>query len=200
MKVSGHKHGLHLNKVTGYAFIISSVCYVLSLLFPVDVSVNPPVISPWMIMFGRIQTALIILGSTALGIKFADEKKLMSSIGFTMMAIAQGVMFVIFTFTFNSNETIEEAFSLYSASLYLLVPAVFMIAFYSDFPGWVNITGIIAVCGFISDNIAFNIIGKIKMWIFVMDTAWNLLFVVAVFFWGIFILRELTDARANNKN
>jgi len=197
MKVSSHKHDLHLAKITGYAFIISSVCYVISLLFPVDLSTDPPIVSPWMIMFGRIQTALIILGSTSLGIKFADEKKLMPAIGFTMMAIAQGVMFVIFTFTFNSNETMEEAFSLYSASLYLLVPAILMVAFYSDFPRWVNIIGSIAVAGFISDNIAFTIIGKIRMWIFVMDTIWNLFFSLSVFFWGVFILRELKKEPAS---
>ena len=102
-----------------------------------------------------------ILGCTALAIKLAEEKQTMASIGFTMMAIAQGVIFVLYVISPEpSKENLDELYKLFAASLFLLIPSMLLIALYSPFPKGVNILGLLAIIPWVIENILYAISHK----------------------------------------
>ena len=185
------KHKLHLARIIGYAFIGAAVAYLGSMLFPPDTSIDPPVIPPIMMTLGMISTALYILGCTAFSIKLTEDKKTMASIGFAMMAIAQGVTYVIFTFTINSHEKMDEVYRMFSACLFLEVPSMIMIAAYSNFPRWVNISGVASMVPYILEYVAFRITGHLSFWILVVDGIANVLFYLVAISWGVMILKNV---------
>jgi hypothetical protein len=99
-------------------------------------------------------------------------------------------MFVIFTISINSNEKIGEAYQMFSASLFLLIPAMIMIAMYSDFPRWVNIAGIVSMIPMVAENIAFTQTGKFTMSMMIIDFIGNSLLALTTLFWGIYVWRN----------
>ena len=183
------KEILHLYWLIGYSFIFSSVAYMLSFLFLPDVSTDPPVISdPYMTLM-KIQTVLLILASTTYGIKLSEEKKTLASAGFTMLAFSQGVLYIITTFTFNSNEKLEEAYRMLSACLYLQIPAIIIISFYHGFPRLLNITAVVSMIPFIIEYLAFMSTGRMSNPILAIDAVGNILMNTVVAAWGVIILK-----------
>ncbi|MFN8166124.1 MAG: hypothetical protein U0X76_08145 [Bacteroidia bacterium] len=185
-------HESHLRWLIAGSFFVSIVAAFLSWLFPPDFTKDPPDFPLPGLLFGQLQTALIILGSTALGIKITEEKRILPAIGFTMLAISYGVIFVLYLVS-SSKESIEETYKLFGASLFLLIPSALLIARYSNFPKWVNVLTalyyvpwIIEVVLFFSNgNKATEIGGAI-------DFIGQLTFNVVVFAWGIITLKRKT--------
>ena len=190
MLTNDQKQIQHLTCLISYSFIFSPVAYLVSFMFLPDLSVDPPVIPGIFMTLMKIQTALIILASTAYGIKLTEEKKTLPSIGFTMMAIAQGVLYVVTTFTLNSNEKIDEAYRMLSAYLYLQVPAIIIISVYHNFPRWINVLAILSMVPLIIEFLVFQATEKLSMPILIIDTVGNLMLNVATAAWGVVILKR----------
>jgi hypothetical protein len=87
-----------------------------------------------------------LAGLTVLGIKLAEEKKIMPAAGFTMLAISAGVMMAsMFEITqINSMETYVKFYYIGAASNFLYLPSMFLISFYEDFKKWVRYVGLIS--------------------------------------------------------
>ncbi len=184
---------IHVTWVTGYSFLASVLVFTSSIfLAPMpDFSKDPPIISQLLMTFGQISTSLLIMGCVAYATKLTEERKTMSSIGFTLMSVAQGIIFVLYLFSFNGIEKFEEAYRIFSASMYLLVFAILLIAFFSEFPTWLKIGGIISCLPYAVENIIYAIEGKITPILLHIDGIGNLLFNFTVACWGIIILRRL---------
>ena len=190
MKLNEQKKILHLGWLIAGGFFLSVASFACAFFFPVDFSTDPPTFHPMIMVLGQMQTAFYILGCTGLGIKLAEEKKTIPSIGFTMMSIAQGVIFVLYLISVNSHEKVEEAFKMFSASLFLLIPSMILIAFYSEFPRWLNIAGILACVPYLVENIIFSFTRHITMTSTMIDLTGNTMFNIVAVCWGIIVLRN----------
>jgi hypothetical protein len=88
-------HLKHENKITFFvvsAFIAQPLFTILAfLIYPPDFSKEFPVYNPNRIMLMVIGGSLMIAGLTVMGIKLADEKKVLPAAGFTMFAISGGI-------------------------------------------------------------------------------------------------------------
>ncbi|MBX7108087.1 MAG: hypothetical protein K1X61_05505 [Chitinophagales bacterium] len=184
---------IHVTWVSGYSFIGSILTFIAALIFiPLpDFSQDPPVIPALLMTFGQIGTSLLIIGCVAYATKLTEERKTMSSIGFTLMSVAQGIIFVLYIISFNGEEKIAEAYRLFSASLYLLIAAILLISFFSEFPKWLKIVGVISCLPYVVENILYSIEGKLSPKLMYLDAAGNFLFNFTVACWGVFVLRSL---------
>lgn len=193
MNTTEHKKFIYVSWIAGLSFLGSAFTFILAILFsPMpDFSVDPPQIPSVMLRLGQIGTSLLIVGCVAYAAKLTEEKQIMSSVGFTLMSVVQGVIFVLFAISYNGEEKIDEAYRMFSASLYLLVASMVLIAIFSDFPRWVKITGIASCIPYIIENILYFARGKVTPQLMIFDATGNFLnyFVQAV--WGFIILRRM---------
>ena len=165
-----------LIRIITWSFYISVLAAVISWFFAPDFSVDPPKMDEIGLLLGQLQTSLVILGCTALGIKLTEEKKTLASIGFTMMAITQGVIFVLYVVAPEpSKENLDEVYKLFTATIFLLVPSMSLIAFYSDFPRWVNILGMVAILPWIGEISLYFASHKLSDTVGMMDFGGQLL-------------------------
>ena len=141
-----HEKYITITAVTGFAS--QFFCFIISLLlYPPDYSGEFPKYAPEssvIIMFGM---ALNIAASTTMGIKLADERKVLPAAGFTMLAISMGVMLAAMfevTTVFN-KETFEKMYYINTCANFLYVPSLLMISTYDGFKKWVRYGAIIAV-------------------------------------------------------
>lgn len=185
MTLDNKKRTLHLAWTIATAFFLSNLAFLMTIFFIPTMGVDgKPIVQPITMTLGEIQTAMLILGCVALGIKLTEEKKTMPSIGFTMMSITQGVIFITYTISLSSNEGLEEVFKVYMSSMFLLIPSMILIAFYSDFPKWLNLLGVAACVPLLIENIGFAATGKLSEWMMNLDGIGQLLFSITAFFWG----------------
>ena len=201
MKLDEAKKIKHVAWVIAAGFFGSVIAFIASWFFPPDFSTHPPTYDPWMMRLGQMQTALYILGCTGLGLKLAEEKKTLPSIGFTMMAIAQGVIFVLYLISSAPTEDqMHEAYKMFSASLFLLIPSMILIAFYSEFPRWLNILGILSCIPYIIENILYSTYHEFNDTIMNVDGVGLVLTNIVAVSWGILILRNVKNeiARMNS--
>ncbi len=183
----------HVTWITAIGFLGSAFTFVLTIFIaPLpDFSSEVPKISQLMLTMGQIGTALLIIGCVAYGIKMAEEKKTIHAIGFTSMSVAQGILFVLYLISYNGHEKFEEAYRMFSASLYLLIPSMLLIAIYSEFPKWLRILGAVACIPYAVENILFSFTGKFDETIMMIDGIGNILFNFVYICWGIYVLRNL---------
>ncbi|MFN8287664.1 MAG: hypothetical protein U0V74_12955 [Chitinophagales bacterium] len=185
------KNVKHLKLLIAASFFTSVIAAVISWCFPPDFSVTPPKMNEVGLLLGHLQTAFVILGCTALGIKLTEEKQTIASIGFTMMAIAQGVVFVLFVISPEpSKENLDEVYKLFTASLFLLIPAMLLISFYSTFPRWLNILGMLALLPWVAENILYHLSHQLSPLVGNTDFIGQILMNITVFCWGLFSLKQ----------
>lgn len=198
MELSHKKRTMHIAWTIASGFFLSNIAFIATMFFiPTMGSDGKPIVQPIIMTLGEIQTAMLILGCVALGIKLSEEKKTLPSIGFTMMSITQGVIFITYTVSINSHEGIEEIYRVFMSSMFLLIPSMILIAFYSDFPKWLNILGVVACIPLLIENIGFAYTGKLSEGLINMDGFGQLLFSITAFFWG---LRTIKNARKEIKS
>ncbi len=116
-------------------------------LFPPTYENGLPHYAPGLLYMGEISAALVILATSLMAIKLADEKQVLPSAGFTMMAISQGVFFVTIFEAFGADithEQLEKAYNIQVGGMVLYMPALFLISFYTYFPRWLRIASIVA--------------------------------------------------------
>ncbi len=141
----------HIAIAIAIGFILPTIITILSsILDPPDWSGNIPVYSTLSNLCFETAIALMIFGSTLMGIKLADEKKVMPAAGFTMFAIANGVVFVIFFEMMDamSEESFVKTYNILTGYILLELPALILISFYTGFPKWINWIGILSMVPF----------------------------------------------------
>jgi len=197
--VENKKRTLHLAWTIATGFFLSNLAFILTMFFiPTIGADGKPIVQPITMTLGEIQTAMLILGCVALGIKLSEEKKTMPSIGFTMMSITQSVIFITYTISLNSHEGLEEVFKVYMSSMFLLIPSMILIAFYSDFPKWLNILGVLACIPLLIENIAYANSGVLTQNLMNLDGIGQLLFSITAFFWGLWTIRNAKKELKSN--
>ena len=179
--------------VSGYSFIGSVLTFIAAIIFvPLpDFSVDPPVIPVLLMTFGQIGTSLLIVGCVAYATKLTEERKTMSSVRFTLLSVAEGIIFVLYIISFNGEEKIAEGYRIFSASLYLLIASILLISFFSEFPKWLKIVGAVSCLPWVVENIMYSIEGDLSQRLMYLDAAGNFLFNFTVACWGVFVLLTL---------
>jgi hypothetical protein len=128
-------------------FLAQPVFTIMALLiYPPGLSKEFPVYDPDGIMLVAYGNALFIAGLTVMGIKLADEKKVLPAAGFTMFAISGGILMAsLFEITqVVSMETYEKFYRIQSSSNFLYLPAMYLISAYEDFKKWIRYIGLVS--------------------------------------------------------
>ena len=141
-------HFKHERKITFFViatFIAQPLFSILSFfMYPPDFSKEFPMYDPNSIMLVAFGNALGIGGLTVLGIKLADEKKVLPSAGFTMLGISMGLMLVsLFEITqVVSEEAYEKFYRIQASGNFLYLPSMYLISAYEDFKKWIRYIGL----------------------------------------------------------
>jgi len=116
------------------------------LIYPPDFSKEFPVYNPDSIMIGTYGNALSLAGLTVMGIKLADEKKVLPAAGFTMFAISSAILMTsLFEISqVVSFETYEKFYRIQASTNFLYMPAMFLISAYEEFKKWIRYIGLIS--------------------------------------------------------
>ena len=143
-------HSKQEKKITNFVvatLIAQPIASVLALIFyPPDFSKEFPVYNPDSIMLMVIGGSLMIAGLTVMGIKLADEKKVLPAAGFTMFAISGGILMAsLFEISqVVSFETYEKFYRIQSSANFLYLPAMYLISTYEDFKKWIRYIGLVS--------------------------------------------------------
>jgi hypothetical protein len=140
----------HEDKITFFVvstFIAQPLLSILAaVIYPPDFSKEFPVYDPNGIMLIVFGNSLGIAGLTLLGIKLADEKKVLPSAGFTMLAISMGLLLVsLFEISqVVSHEAYEKFYRIQSSGNFLYLPSMYLISAYEDFKKWIRYIGLVS--------------------------------------------------------
>ncbi|HEX7903889.1 MAG TPA: hypothetical protein VF487_08430 [Chitinophagaceae bacterium] len=143
-------HLKHEKKITWFVvitFIAQPVLmFIAFLTYPPDFSKEFPVYNPDSIMVITYGNALFLAGLTVMGIKLADEKKVLPAAGFTMFAISAAILMTsLFEISqVISLETYEKFYRIQASTNFLYLPAMFLISAYEDFKKWTRYIGLIS--------------------------------------------------------
>src|SRR4026209_637544 len=143
-------HLKHEKKITWFVvitFLAQPVLMLIAfLIYPPDFSKEFPVYDPDSIMIGTYGNALSVAGLTVMGIKLADEKKVLPAAGFTMFAISSAILMTsLFEISqVVSFETYEKFHRIQASTNFLYMPAMFLISAYEDFKKWIRFIGLIS--------------------------------------------------------
>jgi len=187
-KAAQHQHLANIAAIGFFATVIFFICSLIFAPFP-DFTKEIPVISDVMLTFGQISTSFFILGCVTYGVKMVEEKNPLAAVGFTMLSIAQGVIFVLYLLSYSGHEKFEEAYRMFSASLYMLTISYLIIALYAPFKLWLRILGIASCIPYITENIMYHLEHKFTETTMQIDGVGNMLFMLVTFCWGIVILK-----------
>jgi hypothetical protein len=116
------------------------------LFYPPDFSKEFPVYDPDSIMLMVIGGSLMIAGLTVMGIKLADEKKVLPAAGFTMLAISGGILMAsLFEISHVvSLESYEKFYRIQTSANFLYLPSMYLISTYEDFKKWISYIGLVS--------------------------------------------------------
>jgi hypothetical protein len=154
-------HLRHEKKITWFVVITILAQPVFTiiafLIYLPDLSKEFPVYNPDGIMLVAYGNALFIAGLTVMGIKLADEKKVLPAAGFTMFAISGGILtaslFEIAQVV--SLETYEKFYRIQSSANFLYLPAMYLISAYEDFKKWIRYIGLVSSIPFLIASFMF---------------------------------------------
>lgn len=152
------KHEKKINRFVVFSFIAQPVLCILSfIIYPPDFSKEVPVYDPNSIMLMVVGTAFLIGGLTVMGVKLADEKKVLAAAGFTMLAISVGILTAsIFEISSVVNmETYIKFYRIQAAGNVLYLPAMYLISEYEDFKKWIRYIGLVSAIILITASVIF---------------------------------------------
>ena len=143
-------HLKHEKKITWFVvitFLAQPVLMLIAyLVYPPDFSKEFPVYDPDSIMIATYGNALSLAGLTVMGIKLADEKKVLPAAGFTMFAISSAILMTsLFEISqVVSLESYEKFYRIQSSANFLYLPAMYLISTYEDFKTWIRYIGLVS--------------------------------------------------------
>jgi len=143
-------HLKHEQKITWFVvitFLAQPVLMLIAfLIYPPDFSKEFPVYDPDSIMIVTYGNALFLSGLTVMGIKLADEKKVLPAAGFTMFAISAAILMTsLFEISqVVSHEAYEKFYRIQASTNFLYLPAMYLISAYEDFKKWIRYIGLVS--------------------------------------------------------
>ncbi|MDX2196329.1 MAG: hypothetical protein NW207_07920 [Cytophagales bacterium] len=143
---------------TVIGFSAPFICSLLGqMIFATDYAGQVPIYKPETIVLIEFGLSFLLLGSTVMGLKLEDEKKILPAAGFTMLAISAGVMMSsLFEITqVSSAESFEKYYFITISSNFLYFPAMLLIAFYDGFKIWIRWLGLISCLPLLISSILF---------------------------------------------
>lgn len=152
------KHEKKINIFLIAGFIIQPTLTIMSfLIYPPDLTAEFPVYHEGGVMLMVCGGAFGIGALTLMGIKLADEKKVLPAAGFTMLAIASGVLTTsIFEITqIISYETYEKFYRIQTCGNFLYLPGMILVSEYTDFKKWTRYIGLLSSVTLITASIMF---------------------------------------------
>ncbi|HYV91777.1 MAG TPA: hypothetical protein VE978_08340 [Chitinophagales bacterium] len=87
---------------------------------------------------------LFMAGTSLYAAKLHTDKWHISSAGFILLSIAQGIIYTMQNSTFS-----KEGESMYAAGIMVFFPGMLMLCYYSGFPVWLRIFGLLATLPFL---------------------------------------------------
>lgn len=136
---------------------------------------------------------LFMAGASLYAAKLATDKWHISSAGFILLTIGQGLFYTI-----QNNSFTKETESIYASGIMVFVPAMIFLCYYSGFPVWLRIFDLLAMLPFLVVMI------KIDMKKFDMqkDEWLNIpgfvMLQLAGIFWSYFALRPRKKMKTNH--
>jgi hypothetical protein len=168
-----HHHEKYIMLATVFGFTAQLFTYTMAIIiYPPVYSGDIPIYEPKSNVVIALGLAIFIFGCTVMGIKLADDRKVLPAAGFTMLAITMGVwMASLFEITQDGTmETFEKSYYIVSAGNFLYLPAMVLIAAYDGFHKWVRYLGlcssipfIVATLLFLNDYKIFTVLDEINL-------------------------------------
>ena len=98
----------------------------------------------WQLFSWQWGSLLFMAGTSLYAAKLHTEKWHISSAGFILLSIGQGIFFTI-----QNNIASNEAQSLYATGIMVFLPGMLFLCYYSGFPTWARIFGVLAILPFL---------------------------------------------------
>lgn len=128
-----------------FAFIAQPLISILSAtIYPPDFSKEFPLYNPNSLMLIAFGNAIGNADLTVMGIKLADEKKVLPSAGFTMLGISMGLLLVsLFEITqIVTFEAYEKFYRIQASGNFLYLPSMCLISTHKEFKKWIRYIGL----------------------------------------------------------
>ncbi len=146
LKVMAHlKNERKIIFIIVFAFIVQALISILSAtIYPPDFSKEFPLYNPNSLMLIAFGNAIGIAGLTVMGVKLTDEKKVLSSAGFTMLGILMGLLLVsLFEITqVVTFEAYEKFYRIQASGNFLYLPSMCLISTHKEFKKWIRYIGL----------------------------------------------------------
>jgi hypothetical protein len=94
---------------------------------------------------------LFMAGASLFAVKLATDKWHISSAGFVLLSIGQGIIF-----TLQDPTTNKEAETLFASAIMVFFPGMVFICYYSGFPRWLRIGGLLSMMPFLVSMIKID--------------------------------------------
>jgi hypothetical protein len=156
--MNSHHHEKYIMLATVVGFTAQLFTYALAfILYPPDYSGEIPIYAPKSNVVIALGLGIFIFGCTVMGIKLADDRKVLPAAGFTMLAITMGVwMASLFEITQDGTmETFEKSYYIVCAGNFLYFLAILLTAAYEGFHRWVRYLGLSSTIPFIIASLLF---------------------------------------------
>ena len=103
----------------------------------------------------QLGSLFYIAGCCLVSVKLGSEKWHIASAGFIMLSIGQGILFLLQTSVadLTENGITNEVFREASAATLVLVPGYLFVCYYSGYPRWLRIMGVLSLVPFIAINV-----------------------------------------------
>jgi hypothetical protein len=123
--------------------ILISICFAGNLIFGGLGSLFPQGYF-WQIFSWQCGSLLFLAGAALYAAKLATERWHISSAGFILLSIGQGLFFALQ----NSNSA-EEFLPGYASGIMAFIPGMLFLCYYSGFPVWLRVYNLVAMLPFV---------------------------------------------------
>jgi hypothetical protein len=103
-----------------------------------------PMYSFGQIFSWQLSSLVFMTGTSLYAAKLHTDKWHISSAGFILLSIGQGIIY-----TMQNTEMSKESESLFAAGIMVFFPGMLLLCYYSGFPVWLRIFGLIATLPFL---------------------------------------------------
>lgn len=152
------KHNKYITFAIVVGFLAPLACLILGVvLYPPSYEGQLPRYAPESMVILSLGLAFYMCGSTVMGIKLADEKKVLAAAGFTIQAIAAGVIMASTFEIINppNLEAWEKGYYITTSANFMYLPSMLLIAACDEFKKWVRWTGVFSALPYVLQSIVF---------------------------------------------
>jgi hypothetical protein len=123
--------------------ILIAVCFVGDFVLG-GIGQSFPDNSFWQLFSWQWGSLLFMAGTSLYAAKLHTEKWHISSAGFILLSIGQGIFYTI-----NGVKYSSESVSLYATGIMVFLPGMLFLCYYSGFPLWLRILGVLSILPFL---------------------------------------------------